>query len=125
MKSRYQETCTNCKASLEKQFLFQGLVICEKCNTIVTHLVHRAENEMKMMFLTYTDMLRVAIVKGELNFPVLPAETRMPRREMEGALRDISRKLGGLDDQVVRSTTQGKGEVSGLRNNTSGSDGTV
>jgi hypothetical protein len=80
---------------------------------------------MKMLFLTYTDMLRVAIVKGELNFPVLPAETRMPRREMEHALKDISRKLGGLDGQNSGSTTQGEGEVPELRGDTSSSNGAV
>lgn len=94
MKSRYQTACTNCKAPLPKQFVFQGVVICERCHKIVSHLVQRSRKELEMLFLTYTDMLRVALIKGEMNFPVLPKSKRMPGNEMQRALHEMALKIG-------------------------------
>jgi hypothetical protein len=123
MRSRRQLYCTNCKEGMPKQFVFQGVVICEKCHTIVTRAVERAQTELKMLFLTYTDMLRQALVEGKMNFPVLPKGTRMPRSEMEAALQKAASRIGGDDAQGQE--TEGEGGLSIMRGFEVGPDGEV
>jgi hypothetical protein len=123
MKSRRQLYCTNCKEGMPKQYVFQGVVICEKCFTIVSRCVERAKKEMEMLFLTYTDMLRVALVKGEMNFPVLPKGTRMPRSEMEAALQAAASRIGG--DNAQGPPSQGEGDLHIMRGFEIGPDGEV
>jgi len=124
VKSRYQTTCTNCNAPLPKQFVFQGVVICEKCHKIVSHLVQRARKELEMFFLTYTDMLRVALLKGEMNFPVLPKTKRMPGNEMQRAIYEMLSKMGA-GDEAERSAPNSEGALPELQGDQTRADGEV
>jgi hypothetical protein len=123
MKSRRSLYCTNCKQGMPKQYVFQGVVICEKCHTIVTRCVEKAQTELRMLFLTYTDMLRQALVKGEMNFPVLPKGARMPQGEMEAALQKAASRIGGLDAKGL--ATEGDGKVPMVRGNEDDPNGEV
>ena len=68
-------TCMNCKAAIDgAPRIFQGVLICDNCFKIVSHFVARTKSELQMVFLAYTDMLRVALVRGELRPP--PAAPR-------------------------------------------------
>lgn len=124
MKSRYQTACTNCKAPLPQQFVFQGVVICERCHKIVSHLVQRSRKELEMLFLTYTDMLRVALVKGEMNFPVLPKSKRMPGNEMQRAMHEMALKIGE-EHEGDRPEVEGDHPLSALWRATTDLDGAV
>lgn len=85
----YQGTCTNCKEPLgDTTRVFQGVIICDTCFKIVSHTIERAKKELQMVFLTYTDTLRVALVKGELRPPVMP-ETEVTREQFFGAVAQV------------------------------------
>lgn len=74
MKSREQLTCTNCKERLnDKKQVFQGVIICDNCYKLVSHAIKRTQGELKMLFLVYTDMIRVGLLKGEFRPPVISA----------------------------------------------------
>lgn len=77
-----------------------------------------------MLFLTYTDMLRVALIKGEMNFPVLPKSKRMPGNEMQRAIYEMGIKMGG-EDEAPGSAPSGEGEVPKLWGDTPSPDGAV
>ena len=123
MKSRRKLYCTNCKEGMPKQYVFQGVIICEKCHAIVSRCVERARRELEMLFLTYTDMMRVALVKGEMNFPSLPKGTRMPRGAMEAALQEAAKRIGGMNGEGP--ATEGQGAVHPLRGSEVDSSGKV
>lgn len=113
MKSRYQGTCTNCSKALPKQFVFQGVVICEDCYKIVSHVVQRTKRELSMLFLVYTDMLRAALIKGELRPPVLPPDAGkgMPLTELTQAIKN----MGGGNGKDQRPAAGRRGDVPPLR----------
>jgi len=121
MKSHYQVACTNCRAPLTEQHVFQGVIICSDCYKIVSHAVQRTKKELHMLFLTYTDMLRVALVKGELRPPVLPstnAKKGMPMDEFAAAFKS----LGDLHGQGQRPEAGGESGVHPLRDGTQDQD---
>lgn len=72
MKSREQLICTNCKERLNgKKQVYQGVIICDNCYKLVSHAIKKAQGELKMLFLVYTDMIRVGLLKGEFRPPVI------------------------------------------------------
>lgn len=88
------ETCMNCRRAIEgKPSVFQGVVICSDCFMIVSHVVKRAQTELRLLFLTYTDLLRVALVKGELRPPVLPDGKTMPKEVFFNGLAKVREAL--------------------------------
>lgn len=126
MKSRYIDTCVNCKAKLpEKPFVFQGVVICENCFKIVSHCVQRTKKELNMLFLVYTDMLRAALVKGELRPPpAAPEGQEMPPAEFSKAFTRLVEKMGGQHAKAEEAPN-GQGRVPKLRVDDRGPDGEV
>jgi hypothetical protein len=96
VKSREQLICTNCKASLEdKKQVFQGVIICDNCYKLVSHAIKRTQGELKMLFLVYTDMIRVGLLKGEFRPPVMPPPGKtMPPSELAKALQAMAARGG-------------------------------
>lgn len=94
MKSSDQLICTNCKARLmDKRHVFQGVIICNDCFKIVSHTIKRTQEELKMLFLVYTDMIRVSLLKGEFRPPVMPPSgKKLPQEELAAALRQMAEK---------------------------------
>ena len=106
MKSREQGICTNCKDPLnDKRQVFQGVLICDNCFKLVSHAIKRTRGELKMLFLVYTDMVRVGLLKGEFRPPVLPSSGKsMPPKELAKALQEMAKRgvnNGGNSDGAV------------------------
>jgi len=95
MKSKESLICTNCKEHLNgKRQVFQGVIICDNCYKLVSHAIKRTQEELKMLFLVYTDMIRVGLLKGDFRPPVLPSPDKsMPPSELAKALRQMA--IGG------------------------------
>jgi hypothetical protein len=68
--------CTNCKKELlsGQAAVFHDVIICLDCHKMATTIMERAKAQVKMMLLVYADILRVALIKGTLQFPELPVE---------------------------------------------------
>lgn len=113
--------CPNCKEQTENPQRFQDLLICDTCFRMVSHYVKKAQTEMQMIFLTYTDMLRVSLVRGELRPPQLPPDAKkgMPRQELAEALykgaqhaqakgnREVHPLQDGASDRVRQTRSGG------------------
>jgi hypothetical protein len=99
MKSKEQLICTNCKESLnDNRRIFQGVLICENCYKLVSHAIQRTQKELKMLFLVYTDMIRVGLLKGEFRPPVMPpAGKKLPHSELAKAMQEMAKK--GIKDE--------------------------
>ena len=111
--------CVNCRNTFEgRPCIFQGVMLCKSCFRLVDHVIKRAQNEMKLLFLTYTDMIRVALVKGELRPPRLPNEKEMPKDEL---FKGIS-KLREVIRANTKTVSADEGDVHPLR---SGEDDAV
>lgn len=96
MRSKEQLVCTNCKDALggERQ-VFQGVIICGNCYKLVSHAIKRTQGELKMLFLVYTDMIRVGLLKGEFRPPVLPPPGKsMPSSDLTKALQKMTTRGG-------------------------------
>jgi len=119
-------TCQNCKQPLpESPRVFQGVIICHDCFKIVSHYIQRTQNELKMLFTVYTDMLRVALVKGELRPPPAPPPGKeMPPKAFSDAFKKMAERFGGLHGQEEKGT-DGEGQVSELRLDDGGPSGGV
>jgi hypothetical protein len=76
----------NCGAA-EAPHIFQGVTVCPTCYQVASHCLQRAKNELHMLFTAYVEMIRVALVKGELRLPAMPQETTMPLTELSKAIR--------------------------------------
>lgn len=96
MKSREQLICTNCKENLSgKRQVFQGVIVCDNCYKLVSHAIKRTQGELKMLFLVYTDMIRVGLLKGEFRPPVMPPPGKsMPPYELAKALKEMAIRGG-------------------------------
>jgi hypothetical protein len=121
MRGSTRSACTNCKESLNgKPFTFKTTIICEKCHKIVSHLVAKTKREYEYYMEIYFETLRVAIVRGELNFPVLPKEKTMPAGEFKRAFQN----LGGQLANLAKTTTSESG-MHPLQSNPAGGPGEV
>jgi len=114
--------CTNCKESLGTEpKAFKGVIICVKCHKIVAHLSEKARRQYESYLLVYFETLRVALVKGQLNLPVLPGEQEMPKSELLKAMRD----LGGRNESQTKTRSDGEGPVHPLSGGTPDRHGAV
>lgn len=120
MKSKEQLICTNCKDPLRgKRHVFQGVIICDNCFKLVSHAIQRTQKELKMLFLVYTDMIRVGLLKGEFRPPVMPpAGKKLPHSELAKAMQEMAKK--GLGDEGASQDT-----VHPLRRDQVNADGKV
>jgi hypothetical protein len=109
MKSREIDTCMNCGAKLpHPPKIFQGVLICENCFKMVSHFVKRTQEELRMLFLVYTDLLRAALVKGELRPPPAVPGKEMPVQEFAKAFQQMAQRFGGINvDKKTRPGSQG------------------
>lgn len=107
-------TCLNCGCEIGQQFTFQGVVICGDCFKMVSHFLQRAQTEMKLLFLTYTDMLRVSLIRGQLRPPKLPDKgMSMPRAEF---LKAMVRQMAEIHhEDSAPEATNGNGTVQTVR----------
>lgn len=115
-----QLVCTNCRERLGgRKQVFQGVIICDNCYKMVSHSIKRTQEELKMLFLVHTDMIRVGLLKGEFRPPVLPPPGRkMPKEELAKAFRELAkrgeehgRKSGGAVPGVQSDQENPDGEV--------------
>lgn len=75
--------CVNCKepvGSDEAKFFAQTF-ICPRCFDIAERLHVKGEQELRMMLVMLKECIRLAIIKGELQFPVQNTED-MPRKDL-------------------------------------------
>ena len=126
MKSRQINTCMNCGSSLpDPPHVFQGVLICSDCFKIVSHCIQKTKAELNMLYTVYTDMLRVALVKGELRPPpAAPDNKEMPPLEFTKAFQRLSQKYGGLHGNETTGT-DGQDKVPALRDDEHDTDGAV
>lgn len=126
MKSRFIDTCVNCGNKLpHPPRMFQGVLVCGDCYKIVSRCVERTQKELQMLFLVYTDMLRVALVKGELRPPPMPpAGKTMPPLELSRAFARMAENVGGSNDKAEEGPN-GQGAMSALRSRSASRDGEV
>lgn len=104
--------CVNCHNTFEgRPHIFQGVMLCKACFRLVDHVISRAQRELKLLFLTYTDMIRVALVKGELRPPRLPSGKEMPKDALFKGLSKL-REVIRADSQEVPADA---GDVRPLR----------
>jgi len=104
--------CINCGCVIGQQFLFQGVVVCGDCYKIASHYLQRTKTELQMLVQTYMEMLRVALIKGQLRPPRLPAG-ELPRRQFTKAFQQLLEEI--TDADRAKKTTNGDGTVQGLR----------
>jgi hypothetical protein len=111
--SQFIDDCLNCGNKLPNPpKVFQGVLICDGCFKIVSHCVQRTKQELNMLFTVYADMLRVALVKGELRPPPpAPAGKTMPPAELTRAFKRMAQKFGGLHDGAPEERPDGEGGV--------------
>ena len=102
--------CINCGDQIDRPHVWQGVTICENCFKIVSHVIAKTKEEMQQVFLLYTDMIRVALVKGELRPPKLPQQRKMPQNVFRDALKNAAEKLG-VKDGTQTEPPDGKGSV--------------
>jgi hypothetical protein len=115
----------NCKAVLQTApKTFQGVVICDDCYRIVSRMVEKTKSEMQMVFLAYTDMLRVALVRGELRPPSAPPSGQMPAADLASAVKRLVENHGGRNGQQEVGTPSDS-QVPGVRGNQDDPDGEV
>lgn len=113
--------CVNCGDEIDRPHVWQGVTICENCFKIVSHVIKKTKEEMQQVFLLYTDMLRVALVKGELRPPVLPKGKQMPQDVFRDALKGVAEKLGARDGTQTKPSN-GNGRVPVVRDEAQGDD---
>lgn len=120
-----QGVCMNCREPITTApRTFQGVVICETCFRIVSRMVERTKNEMQMVFLAYTDMLRVSLVRGELRPPLaVPARQEMSKTSLAQAIQSLARKVG--QHAEIGTETSGESSVPVVRSPENDSDGEV
>jgi len=116
-------TCLNCGGKLPNPpRIFQGILICEDCFKMVSHFVKRTREEFRMLFLVYTDLLRAALVKGELRPPRAAPGPELPAQEFAKAFQQMAQKFGGLNVHKKKET-DGEGAMSPLRVDDGNTDG--
>lgn len=86
--------CINCGEEITRTHVWQGIQICSNCFKIVSHTIAKTKKEMQQVFLLYTDMIRVALIKGELRPPVLPDTKTMPPDIFKDALKKAIDRVG-------------------------------
>ena len=93
-----QGTCINCDgALLASPKVFQGLVICDTCNKIVEHRLKKVRAELQMVFQTYLETIRIALIKKQMHLPTLPKI---------GEINEDNTKGPGDDSQVPQMRGQ-------------------
>jgi len=97
--------CINCGGEIDRPHVWQGVQICEDCFKIVSHVIKKTKEEMQQVFLLYTDMIRVALIKGELRPPKLPNTRHMPQDVFRDALKGVAEKLGAKNGTQTEQPT--------------------
>lgn len=93
--------CVNCHNTFEgRPYIFQGVMLCAACYRLVDHVIKRAQNELRLLFITYTDMLRVALVRGQLRPPKLPNGKTMPKDELFKGLSKLREVIRAHNQEV-------------------------
>lgn len=113
--------CINCGDKIDRPHVWQGVTICENCFKIVSHVIAKTKEEMQQVFLLYTDMIRIALVKGELRPPKMPTQKTMPTNVFRDALKNAADKLG-VKDGTKTKPSNGNGRVPVVRDEAQGDD---
>ena len=95
--------CPNCKQPIqEKSYTFQGVRVCETCVRIVQRLLDRAEQQLSLVRGMYLEILRVSLLKGELQFPEYPVPKDIRKGELLEAMQQLAAQLGGVRHDNAR-----------------------
>lgn len=108
--------CTNCHQPISDNYVygFQGVRICGNCARMVQRALDKMQQQLTFMMKMYYEVLRVALIKGELSFPELPAVS--PSEKLRGVSKEqvlqelerMTQQLGALDDDpTLRSALEG------------------
>lgn len=104
-------TCVNCGNQIGQQFVFQGVIVCGDCYKIATHYLQRTQTELQMLVTTYIEMLRVALIKGQLRPPKLPPG-ECPRRQLTKAFQQLAEEINA---NAAAEASPSDGTVQGVR----------
>ncbi len=82
------QQCPNCYQPIadDQVRAFQGVRICGNCARMVQRALDKMQKQLKFMTDMYNEVLRVALVKGELRFPELPDVP--PNEKLRGVTRE-------------------------------------
>ncbi len=85
--------CVNCKkpvGSDEAKFFAQTFV-CPDCFTVAERTYQQGDRQLRMMLVMLKECIRLAIVKGELQFPEHLTED-MPRKDLFTELQKLAQE---------------------------------
>lgn len=121
LKNSRSPACINCKERVgDHPKAFQGVIICMKCHRIVTHLADKARKQYQACLFTYFEVLRVALVKGQLDLPQIPKEADMPMEAFAKAMEEMGGRIANDSKK-----TSGENKVRPLRSGEAGEHGAV
>lgn len=88
--------CVNCHKDVEpdQAKMFAEVLVCPDCYIVAERLYERGNKELRMMLTVLKEMLRVALVKGELQF--------MQQQSEENSSEDMMKKFAKLAQEVQR-----------------------
>ena len=87
--------CMNCKKDVpqDEAKLFAQCFVCPDCFTMAERIVEHGQRELQQLLTTLKELVRLAIVRGELSFSELPPD--MPttdRTSVIDAIAELARK---------------------------------
>ncbi len=86
--------CVNCHKDIEpaEAKMFAEVLVCPDCYIIAERLFERGNKELRMMLTVLKEMIRLALVKGELQF--------MQQQSEENSSEDMMKKFAKLAQEV-------------------------
>lgn len=88
--------CVNCHKDVapEQAKMFAEVLVCPDCYIVAERLFERGNKELRMMLTVLKEMIRLALVKGELQFAQQQSE--------EGNSEDMMKKFARLAQEVQK-----------------------
>ena len=76
--------CVNCHKDIEpdEAKMFAEVLVCPDCYVIAERLYERGNKELRIMLTELKEMIRLALVKGELQFMQQQTEEQTPSEDM-------------------------------------------
>jgi hypothetical protein len=89
-------TCLNCKKPVDgkKAKLFAEVFLCVSCHSIAVRLYERGESELRMMLVVLKESVRLAALKGELQFAVHHVDD-MSKEDLMSRLARLAAEVRG------------------------------
>ena len=88
--------CVNCHKDVapEQAKMFAEVLVCPNCYIVAERLFERGNKELRMMLTVLKEMIRLALVKGELQFAQQQSE--------ENTSEDMMKKFARLAQEVQK-----------------------